>query len=100
MHGKFVLRGAFDMNFASSRARVPCGPRSARELTETVASPAMSGEGLPGCPCLDAAVVATALGDTTHAFIAGTNYSFGANGTYPATYGVDCGAHDSKEQQK
>ena len=55
----------------------------------------MSGDGLPGCPCLDAATVATALGDTTHAFIAGTNYSFGANGTYPTTYGVDCGAHDS-----
>ena len=46
----------------------------------------MSVDGLPGCPCLDAATVATALGDTTHAFIAGTNYSFGANGTYPTTY--------------
>ena len=55
----------------------------------------MSVDGLPGCPCLDAATVATALGDTTYAFIAGTNYSFGANGTYPTTYGVDCGAHDS-----
>ena len=48
----------------------------------------------PGDPDVNVNVVATALGDTTHAFIAGTNYSFGANGTYPATYGVDCGAHD------
>ena len=71
----------------------------ASELTQkTVAfafAAAMSVDGLPGCPCLDAATVATALASTTHAFIAGTNYSFGASGTYPTTYGVDCGAHDS-----